>query len=400
MRAIFGVAAPSARGPMSGACTLRFRSEAKTVPLEGDDLARDVHVILGVPIDVVDMPEIVARIDAAAADEKPFLVSTVNVNFLVASQFNATFKESLYRSDLCTVDGMPVLWVMKLLGVPVKERTAGTDLLEALKLARGPARPLKVFVFGGTNEAANTACATLNAEHQGLECIGWHNPGFGSVAEMSSDGIIKTINASGADFLVAALGAAKGQTWLLENHDRLRVPVRAHLGAALNIQAGTVKRAPRWMRKAGLEWVWRIKEEPYLWRRYASDGLGLFKLLLTRIGPLVALDSWYQFHVAPRVKISVERSEDQKAVTLKINGAATAQNIGVPLLHFQYAAASGKDVIINFSDTRHIDTRFLGLLLMLDRKLNRQKQRLIFKDIPAQIGRLFRLNGFGHLQHC
>ena len=273
---------------MSAASAQReLRVDADNRSALPDELTRDVHVILGVPIDVTDMAAIVRAIDAAAADETPFLLSTVNVNFLVASQADATFKELLYRSDLCTVDGMPVLWMMKLLGIPVKERTAGTDLLEALKLARRPARPLKVFVFGGTDDAANAACANLNAEHQGLECIGWHYPGFGSVADMSSDGIIKKINASGADFLLAALGAGKGQTWLLENHERLHVPVRAHLGAALNIQAGTVKRAPHWMRKAGLEWLWRIKEEPHLWRRYAHDGLVLLKLLLTRIGPLV-----------------------------------------------------------------------------------------------------------------
>ena len=112
----------------------------------------------------------------------------------------------------------------------------------------------------------------LNAENGGLVCVGALNPGYGTIEDMSGDAIIAAVNASKAEFLVVALGARKGQTWLLRNHHRLRVPVRAHLGAAVNFQAGSVKRAPRAIRKVGLEWLWRIKEEPHLRIRYWHDG--------------------------------------------------------------------------------------------------------------------------------
>ena len=104
--------------------------------------------------------------------------------------------------------------------------------------------------------------------------------------QLSEDHYIDQINASNADFLVAALGAKKGQVWLLRNHFRLRVPIRAHLGATINFQAGAVRRAPRMLQQLGLEWLWRIKEEPALFGRYWYDGIALLRLLFTQVLPL------------------------------------------------------------------------------------------------------------------
>ena len=107
--------------------------------------------------------------------------------------------------------------------------------------------------------------------------------------------IIDKVNASEADFLAASLGARKGQLWLHRNHRRLTIPIRAHLGAVINFQAGTVKRAPTWLRACGLEWLWRIKEEPHLWRRYAHDGWVLLGLIFTRVVPLAVANRWSRF---------------------------------------------------------------------------------------------------------
>ena len=187
---------------------------------------------------------------------------------------------------------MPIVWLARLLGVPIKERIAGSDIFEALKSAQSATHRLKVFLFGGAEGVAAAACSKLNAEPGGMTCVGSFYPGFCTVDEMSTDTIIDTINSSNADFLVAALGAKKGQAWLLQNHDRLQIPIRVHLGAAINFQAGTIKRAPERMRKWGLEWLWRIKEEPQLWRRYFNDGLVLLELVLTQVIPLLILSRW------------------------------------------------------------------------------------------------------------
>src|SRR5260370_6547061 len=175
------------------------------------DLAREVYCVLGMPIDVVEMPEVLRRLEAAAADTKAFVISTPNLNFLVKSQVDPEFRESLLLSDLCPTDGMPIVWIARLMGVPIKGRIAGSDIFEALKATHGSGYPLKIFLFGGAEGVAAAACKALNLEPSGLACVGSIYPGFGTVGEMSRDDIIDTINSSHADFLVAALGAKKGQ---------------------------------------------------------------------------------------------------------------------------------------------------------------------------------------------
>ena len=344
------------------------------------------------------MTTVLRKIDAAATNSASFLISTANLNFLATSQSDAEFRESLLLSDLCTTDGMPIVWIAWLLGIPIKARVAGSDLFEALKTAYDPNRPLRVFLFGGAEGVAATACKALNAENSGIACAGLFYPGFCSVEEMSTDAIIDLINSSDADFLIAALGAKKGQAWLLRNHDRLRIPVRTHLGAVINFQAGTLKRAPAPMRTLGLEWLWRIKEEPQLWRRYWDDGIVLLQLVLTRIIPLIVLTQLHKLKRGSNEQdLHIKREDDHKSVILNVNGVATVQNIGKAVLCFRDAAAAAKDVVVNFTGTRLIDARFLGLLLMLDKQLKRQNLRLKFAGIPPRIERIFRLNGFGFL---
>ena len=167
---------------------------------------------------------------------------------------------------------MPIVWLGRLLGVPMKERVAGADLFDLLKHTR-LSEPLKVFFFGGAEGVAAAAAANINAQNNGVICTGALFPGFGSVEEMSADHIIDEINASNAHILAVALGAAKAHAWLQRNHDRLKIPIRAHFGATINFQAGTYRRAPQLMREWGLEWLWRLKEEPWLWRRYLTDSI-------------------------------------------------------------------------------------------------------------------------------
>src|SRR6202142_1851820 len=113
-----------------------------------DDISREVFCILGIPIDAIDMPAVLRGIDAAAAEAAPFLISTPNVNFLVNSKTDPEFRESLLLSDLCPPDGMPIVWIAWLLGIPIKKRIAGSDIFDALKSTQN-SRRLKVFLFGG-----------------------------------------------------------------------------------------------------------------------------------------------------------------------------------------------------------------------------------------------------------
>src|SRR5262245_29076667 len=114
-----------------------------------DDFSREVYCILGMPIDAIGMHAVLRRCEAAAGGRTPFLISTANLNFLVKSQFDSDFRESLILSDLCTADGMPIVWIAWLAGIPIKNRIAGSDIFDALKAEHSIAHPLKVFLFGG-----------------------------------------------------------------------------------------------------------------------------------------------------------------------------------------------------------------------------------------------------------
>ena len=360
------------------------------------DLTRSVYCVLGMPIDAVDLATVVKRIEAAAANRSVFLISTPNLNFLVGSLSDREFRESLLDSDLCCADGAPIVWIARLLGIPIKERVAGSDLFDRLQ-TMGPRR-LSVFLFGGAQGIAEAAARKLNAAPGGLNCVGTMDPGFCDVSEMSQDHIIDAVNSSGADFLSVSLGAKKGQFWLYRNHNRLTIPVRAHLGAAINFQAGIIKRAPPMIRAWGLEWLWRIKEEHYLWKRYLSDGLILVRLLLTRVLPLAAITGWYQVRQNhQREGLQITKGHDAQKVVIVLNGIASERHVSKAITCFQEALTANQDISIDLSNTRFIDARFLGLLLMLRKELRSRGARLMFTGVSGTIERIFRLNEVGFL---
>jgi N-acetylglucosaminyldiphosphoundecaprenol N-acetyl-beta-D-mannosaminyltransferase len=228
----------------------------------------------------------------------------------------------------------------------------------------------------------------------GLSCVGTLDPGFGSVDEMSRDQMIDKVNASEADFLAVSLGAKKGQLWLHRNHQRLAIPVRAHLGAAINFQAGTVKRAPPRLRAWGLEWLWRIKEEPQLWRRYGHDGWVLLRLLFTRILPLAIANRWYRFKSQRQPQdLQIKVAQNKDSATISLSGDAIDRYIEKAIACFQETLTRrNKVVVIDLSGTRVIDARFFGLLLMLRKHLKGQGTTLAFVGMAPAIRRMFRLN--------
>jgi len=185
---------------------------------------------------------------------------------------------------------------------------------------------------------------------------------------------------------VVALGAQKGQAWIERNRARLDVPVVSHLGAVVDFAAGTVRRAPAWMQRAGLEWLWRIKERPALWRRYFADGTALAMLLLTRVLPHV----WYARRHAADAPAEgyVEVREGEREYTVALRGAWTRGNIDVLRRGFTAAAQSGKDVRLDVAAVSHVDSAFVGLLMLLRGYLQQHGRRLAIQSLPRPVRRV------------
>jgi N-acetylglucosaminyldiphosphoundecaprenol N-acetyl-beta-D-mannosaminyltransferase len=249
-----------------------------------------------------------------------------------------------------------------------------------------------VFLFGGAEGVAEAACRVLNARSAGVRCVGSLYPGYRSIDEMATDDIIGHVNSSGAEFLAVSLGAKKGQAWLLRNHDRLLVPVRVHLGATVNFQAGTVKRAPLVLQRLGLEWLWRIKEEPHLWRRYWDDGWVFLRLLWMCVLPLW-FRRWRPNPKGERANFMIAHDQNSDSVVLRLSGPATVVNVPQAALAFRRAANMGKRVIIDLSEVNEIDARFLGLLFMLNKTLKGVGARPTLIGLSPKLRKLFRLHG-------
>jgi N-acetylglucosaminyldiphosphoundecaprenol N-acetyl-beta-D-mannosaminyltransferase len=374
----------------------RTEHDAVTSVIQG--LSRRVYCVLGMPLDAVDMDGALAWAGKAALSGRPCLLSTPNLNFLVNSQTKNEFRDSLLLSDLSIADGMPLIWIAKLLGLPIRSRVAGSELFDLMIRQRRKGRKIKIFFFGGGDGVAEKAAEAMNASSDGVRCVGTLNPGFGTIEDMSSAAIIERINASGADFLVVALGAQKGQEWLLRNHDRLKIPLRAHLGACMNFQAGTVARAPRLFQKSGLEWLWRIKEEPQLWRRYRHDGLALIRLMFTRVLPLV-LQYRFLNRVTPHNGTAMEITARQAAtsLTLFVKGHATEGNIDEAIRQFSSAFNERGPLTIDLSGAETVDQRFLGLLMMVHKQATRLGIPFHIQAGSRAIRRAFRLNAAEYL---
>ncbi|MES2888975.1 MAG: WecB/TagA/CpsF family glycosyltransferase [Pseudomonadota bacterium] len=324
---------------------------------------RQVVVLLGLPFDVVDMASAVATVRQSAASGQRCFISTPNLNFLMAAQADPAFRESVIHSDLSLTDGMPLVWLARLLRLPIRERVSGAGLFEQLCTQPGP--PVSVYFFGGPPGIAERAADAVNrASHPGVVCQGGADPGAGSVLDMSSEAQVQAINQSQAQFVVVALGAKKGQQWIEHNRARLTAPVLCHLGAVVNFAAGSVDRAPLRWQQWGLEWLWRIKEEPALWRRYGQDGARFLGFLCTHLLPHAVFVRRKVSGMAQPAQLS--RPAASGCPQLVLGGAWTQEGL-VPLrqaLKEIFWVEFARQLRIDLSGVTHVDSHFIGLVML------------------------------------
>lgn len=326
------------------------------------DFQRDVVCLAGLPFDRVDLASTVERVHLAIGERRRCWLSTANLDFVVGAQRDAAFRDTVWRSDLSVADGMPLVWMARLMGLGLPERVAGASLFE--RLCDETRRAVRFYFFGGPPGAAQRAGERLAARPSAARCAGHDSPGFGGVASMSEASRLARINASGADFLVVALGARKGQAWIEHNLDALETPVVAHLGAVVNFAAGTLRRAPRWVQAAGLEWLWRIKEEPHLWRRYAHDAAALGRLVLRGALPY-AWRARRSRAGRSATGCAAECADDDQGCTLRLSGACVAPDLQPLRNALARAAGQAGPVRIDLREVQRVDAAAVALIGLL-----------------------------------
>ncbi|HEX6989419.1 MAG TPA: WecB/TagA/CpsF family glycosyltransferase [Bacillota bacterium] len=224
--------------------------------------------MLGRPIDAVTMDQAVAAVLALArgapgtAGAATRIVVTANPEILVASRSDPVLARVLEEAALVVADGIGVVAAARLLGSPVPERVPGVELLERL-LAACAREGLRPFFLGARLEVVEAAAQRSAARYPGLVLAGWHHGYF----DLADPEPVRVVAASRADVLFAGMGAARELRWLLANRERLRVPVAMGVGGSFDVLSGRVRRAPVWVRRTYLEWLYRLLMEPARWRR-------------------------------------------------------------------------------------------------------------------------------------
>lgn len=241
---------------------------------------------LGCPVDLYDMQETVALITRAISRRERLQHTVINVAKLVNLKRNKLLARDVIESDLINIDGMGVVWGCRLLGLPVTERVAGADLMmEILKVCeREGYRP---YFLGARDEVLEKFVEKVREIYPRLKIAGWRN-GYFSAEEQP--GIAKQIKKARADCLFVAISSPIKENFIHTYRDKIDVPFMMGVGGTIDVVSGYVARAPLWMRKSGLEWLYRMAQEPRrLWRRYlfsnAEYALLLTRALLDRVIP-------------------------------------------------------------------------------------------------------------------
>jgi N-acetylglucosaminyldiphosphoundecaprenol N-acetyl-beta-D-mannosaminyltransferase len=244
--------------------------------------------ILGIQVDRVGMKDTISRIDQFIANRKPHIIVTPNVDHLIKARKDAEFKRIYDQADLAVPDGVPLLWAARFLGKPLVERVNGTDLFKIL-CAHAARSGYRVFFLGAAPGVAAKAARNLEKRYPGLNVVGTYSPPFDFFNDFSENQHIEEmIRAARPDILFVGLGAPKQEKWMHRRLHKLQVPVCVGIGASFEYVAGATRRAPQWMQKKGLEWLFRVLVHPgRYWKRYLVDDIKFFPLVLTqRLGVL------------------------------------------------------------------------------------------------------------------
>lgn len=201
-------------------------------------------------------------------------IATVNPEFLMKARRHRRFREALQRVDLCIPDGIGVLWASRLRGCPLPERVTGSDLVPRLS-EEAAHRGWRVFYLGAAPGVAERTAAILQSRHPDLQVAGCY---AGSPDPAEADAIVARVRAANADLLFVAYGAPKQDLWLDAHLAATGAAVGMGVGGSFDFIAGVTQRAPQWVQRLGLEWLHRLVQEPWRWRRQLS--LPQFALLV------------------------------------------------------------------------------------------------------------------------
>jgi N-acetylglucosaminyldiphosphoundecaprenol N-acetyl-beta-D-mannosaminyltransferase len=240
----------------------------------------------GVRVDRLCMSEALTSIEEFIKEGSSHRVVTVNVDYLRHAHGDPFFCAALDSADIAVADGMPLIWLSRLSHQPLPERIAGVDLADRCACLAAE-KGYRLFLLGASEGIAESTAQILQERHPGLLVAGTYTPPLGEFSAEEQMRIDDAIVAACPDILLVALPTPRQELWNHANAARWNVPVVIGVGAAFDMLSGSIRRAPPWMQRTGLEWLFRLLREPRrLWKRYLiHDTAILFRILVSRTVP-------------------------------------------------------------------------------------------------------------------
>lgn len=259
--------------------------------------------VWGLPLAPLTFQQTLDRVEELIKAGRPSYFITANLQYAMLTAQDRRLDAVNRGAALILADGMPLVWASRWRPARLPERVAGSDLVPAL-CERAARQGYRVFLLGGTPEVAAEAAGKLCERFPGLQIAGVESPPFRELSAEEEAQVVAHVRAARPDLLFVAFGQPKGELWLAEHCQALGVPACAQIGATLDFLAGRVHRAPRWVQRVGMEWAYRLYQEPTrLALRYGRNFLFAFKML--------ALDFLGQARAENKVKTRPQRSPGQ-----------------------------------------------------------------------------------------
>lgn len=219
--------------------------------------------ILGAHVDIVNAKQTLQRIKKLSKMGEPAHIITLNAEIVYQAQENPELLNIINGADLVTPDGIGIVWAGRKLGYPIMERVTGIDLLYQL-CAEAVQQKWRIYFLGAAPGVVEAAAKQLTLAYPGLQICGWHD---GYFSDQEVNGVIHDIKQLKPDLLFVALGAPKQEFWIKQYKGELNVPISIGVGGSFDVVAGIKERAPQWMIKANLEWLYRLITEPSRFQR-------------------------------------------------------------------------------------------------------------------------------------
>jgi N-acetylglucosaminyldiphosphoundecaprenol N-acetyl-beta-D-mannosaminyltransferase len=345
-------------------------------------MMRQLVVILGVPVDNLTMTETVDRLTALVAagraSGKSHQVVTVNADFVKNAMLDPEVRYLLQDADLACADGMPLVWGARLLDVPLKGRITGADLVPLLA-ERAAEQGYSIYLLGAAPGVAAAAAALLKQRYPRLKIAGVNSPPVGPVLEMGG-ALLADIRAARPDILLVAFGNPKQEKWIGMYKQQLSVPVMIGVGGTLDFLTGTTKRAPQWMQRSGLEWLYRLLREPgRLWKRYVGD-LVVFGFFFARQWLLMRRGGTYA-DLLPAADLVVA----DNAAIIKIQGSLTISNYSAFNALVEKALTVTPHILVHMAQAKFLDSAAIGSLVHFAKQAREANGELALVEVPRVI---------------